>query len=259
MCSRFFGDGLRGRIAGAGTFLIAFNVFAWASAFLLFAHSPLLLATAALSYGFGLRHGVDADHIAAIDNVTRKLVEEGKRPVSVGLFFALGHSTTVLALCLGLAAAAAALQQSLQHWRTLGSLVATSLSAFFLFAVAAANLIIFFGVWRSFRAARFGECARPGPAGGGPMARLGGRLFRLVRRPSEMVLLGALFGLGFDTASEVGLLALSAASASQGLKLGSILVFPALFSAGMSLVDTADGVLMLGAYGWAFEKPIRKL
>ncbi len=258
-----FRDGLRGRIAGIGIFLIAFNLAAWAWAFFAFRHSPLLLGTAGLAYAFGLRHGVDADHIAAIDNVTRKLIEEGKRPASVGLFFALGHSSVVVALSLALAAAAA-LQPGLQHWRALGSLVATSVSAFFLFAIAGANLLVFWGVWRSFQSARrgcspFAESPNLGLAGSGLMGRLFGRLFAFVRRPWQMVPLGALFGLGFDTASEIGLLGLSALSASQGLAIGSILVFPALFSAGMSLVDTADGVLMLGAYGWAFVNPVRKL
>jgi nickel/cobalt transporter (NiCoT) family protein len=264
MVLRFYSGALRGRIAGAGIFLLAFNLAAWAWALLAFARSPLLLGTAALAYGFGLRHGVDADHIAAIDNVTRNLMQEGKRPVSIGLFFALGHSTIVVALSVALAATAAAFQHSFGHWKAAGSLVATAVSAFFLFAIAGANLFILSGVWRRFQGAARGrrpcaESAHPGLAGGGLMARVCGRLFALVRRPSQMAPLGALFGLGFDTATEVGVLGLSAMSASQGLGIGSILVFPALFSAGMALIDWADGILMLGAYGWAFVKPIRKL
>lgn len=258
-----FGDSLRGRIAGAGIFLLAFHLAAWTWALLAFARSPLLLGTAALAYGFGLRHGVDADHIAAIDNVTRKLMQEGKRPVSVGLFFALGHSTIVVALSVALAATAVAFRQSLGHWKEAGPIVATAVSAFFLFAIAGANLVILSGVWRGFQRATQGGAPSEEEAdrgfAGGLMARICARLFALVRRPSQMALLGALFGLGFDTASEVAVLGLSAMSASQGLKIGTILVFPALFSAGMALLDWADGVLMLGAYGWAFLKPVRKL
>jgi high-affinity nickel-transport protein len=255
---------LRGKITGVGLLLIAFNLLAWAWAFTAFHDYPVLLGTSLLAYTFGLRHAVDADHIAAIDNVTRKLMQEGKRPVSVGFFFSLGHSTVVVLLSVALAATATALQDRFEDFKAIGGLIGTSVSAFFLFVIAAANIIILVGIWRTFHAVKGGaplveEDLDILLSNRGLMGRLFKRLFRLIARSWHMYPLGFLFGLGFDTATEVGLLGISAASASQGMSLWSILVFPALFSAGMALVDTADGILMLGAYGWAFIKPIRKL
>ena len=243
--------------------LAAANLAAWAWAFAAFHAYPLLLGTALLAYGLGLRHAVDADHIAAIDNVTRKLMQEGRRPVAVGLFFSLGHSTVVVALSAALVLTTTTLQHRFGTLREMGGLVGTSVSAAFLFAIAAFNLATLAGLWRLRCRLRRGEGLPPdafdaAPAGG-PLARIFGRLFRLIGRSWHMYPLGLLFGLGFDTATEIGLLGISAVSASQGLPLWSILVFPALFSAGMALVDTADGILMLGAYGWAFLRPERKL
>ena len=256
--------GLRVKVAGLGAALIAFNVLAWAWALVAFREYPLLMGSALLAYSFGLRHAVDADHIAAIDNVTRKLMQEGKRPVAMGLFFSLGHSTVVVLLSLLVATTASAFQDRFEGMKAIGGLVGTSVSAFFLFAIAAANMVILAGTWRSFQGIRAGRpLAEEGLdillAGGGMMARLFRGLFRLIGRSWHMYGLGLLFGLGFETATEVGLLGVSAAGASNGLSPWSIMVFPALFSAGMALVDTADGVLMLGAYGWAFVKPVRKL
>ncbi len=240
------------------------NILAWAWALAAFRHYPLLLGTAALAYGFGLRHAVDADHIAAIDNVTRKLMQRGQRPMEVGLFFSLGHSTVVIALSVAVAATATALGSRFADFRELGGIIGTSVSAFFLFAIAAANFAVLIAIHRGFQAARQG---RP-PAGEdldlllsgrGLLTRLLRRLFQLIGRSWHMYPLGLLFGLGFDTATEVGLLGISATEASKGLPVWSILVFPALFTAGMSLVDSLDSALMVGAYGWAFDKPIRKL
>ncbi len=256
-------DGLRGRITLVAVALIACNVLVWLWALVAFRHHSLLLGTGLLAYGFGLRHAVDADHIAAIDNVTRKLMQEGKRPIAVGLFFSLGHSTVVAVLTLAVAVAASVLQGRLGDLKIIGGLIGTGVSAFFLFAIAGANLAILAGTWRSFRQAREGALQQEeGQAifpGGGLMARLFRGLFRLIEHSWQMYGLGLLFGLGFDTATQVGLLGVSAAGASKGLSPWAIMVFPALFSAGMALVDTADGMLMLGAYGWAFVKPIRKL
>ena len=254
---------LRTRIIGIGLLLVAFNLAAWGWALAAFHEHPLLLGTALLAYGFGLRHAVDADHIAAIDNVTRKLMQEGKRPVAVGLFFSLGHSSVVVALSAVLAATASALRE-FETLKEIGGLIGTAVSAFFLFTIAAINIVILVATWRAFRAVRHG--APPAEddldlmmAGGGLMCRLFRRLFRLIGGSWHMYGLGLLFGLGFETATEVGLLGLSATGAANGLSPWTIMVFPALFSAGMALVDTADGILMLGAYGWAFVKPIRKL
>jgi len=236
----------------------------WAWALLVFRQHPLLLGTALLAYGFGLRHAVDADHIAAIDNVTRKLMQEGKRPVSVGLFFSLGHSTVVVLASAAIALTASALQDRFEALKLVGGTIGTSISATFLFVIAAANFMILRSVYRTFRDVRRGgtfveEDVDRLLAQRGFLGRLFGPLFRIVSRSWHMYPLGVLFGLGFDTATEIGVLGISAAEASKGLPIWSIMVFPALFTAGMSLIDTSDGVLMLGAYGWAFTKPIRKL
>ena len=255
---------LRGPLIGIYGLLITANLAAWAWAFLLFQHQPLFLGTALLAYSFGLRHAVDADHIAAIDNVTRKLMQEGKRPVTVGLFFALGHSAVVVLAAAGVAATATLLSTQFDQFKSVGGVIGTTVSALFLFAIATANLFILRAVWRTWRHVR---------AGGryvdadfdlllnsrGVLARLFRPLFRLITKGWHMFPLGFLFGLGFDTATEVSLLGISATQAAQGVSAWSIMVFPALFAAGMSLVDTTDGVLMLGAYDWAFVHPVRKL
>ena len=177
-------DGLRGRITLVAVALIACNVLVWLWALVAFRHHSLLLGTGLLAYGFGLRHAVDADHIAAIDNVTRKLMQEGKRPIAVGLFFSLGHSTVVAVLTLAVAVAASVLQGRLGDLKIIGGLIGTGVSAFFLFAIAGANLAILAGTWRSFRQAREGALQQEeGQAifpGGGLMARLFRGLFRLI-------------------------------------------------------------------------------
>jgi high-affinity nickel-transport protein len=261
----FGGDtGLRAKILGIFALLIALNLMTWIWAIAVFHPFPILLGVALLAYSFGLRHAVDADHIAAIDNVTRKLMQEGKRPVGIGFFFSLGHSTVVIGLCAVLAATAFALQSHFEVFREVGGLIGTSVSAIFLFVIAAANILVLVSVFRMFHAVkRGGRLAETDLdmmlANRGVMGRIFRRLFRLINQSWHMYPLGFLFGLGFDTATEVGLLGISATEASKGLLLWSILIFPALFTAGMLLVDTTDSILMLGAYGWAFVKPIRKL
>jgi high-affinity nickel-transport protein len=217
-----------------------------------------MLGMAFLAWSLGLRHAVDADHIAAIDNVTRKLMQAGRRPLSVGSFFALGHSTVVVLAVAVLALAAPPLQDRLDGWREVGGLIGTLVSAFFLFAIAAVNLAIFRSTWLAFRRARAGERVADVPLGGA-LARVCRPLFALITRPWHMLLLGFLFGLGFDTATEIALLGLSASQAANGLSFWAVLVFPALFASSMALIDTADGALMLNAYGWAFVNPARRL
>lgn len=244
--------------------LIVANIAVWLWALAVFQDRPMLLASAVLAYTLGLRHAVDADHIAAIDNVTRKLMQEGKRPVAVGFFFSLGHSTVVTLMSLGIALAAAALQSRFVEMKAVGSMISTSMSAMFLFLLAFFNLLILNSVWRAFRAVKRGEALHAQDldlllSEHSVMARLFRPLFRLASRSWHLFPMGFLFGLGFDTATEVALFGMSAAEAAKGVPFWTIMVFPALFTAGMSLVDTTDGVLMLGAYGWAFTKPIRKL
>ncbi|MDH0288923.1 HoxN/HupN/NixA family nickel/cobalt transporter [Pseudomonas sp. GD04087] len=244
--------------------LITVNLLAWAWALVAFSDYPMLLGTAVLAYSFGLRHAVDADHIAAIDNATRKLIQEGQATQSVGLYFSLGHSSVVILASVLIALSAASLQDELESFHGIGALIGTSVSAAFLLLVALINLVILRSVYRAFRRVRQGE--RVGEAelqgmlaGSGPIARLARPLFRLIRRSWHLYPLGFLFGLGFDTATEIGLLGIAASQAAQNLPMLSILVFPALFTAGMALVDSADSVLMTGAYRWAQVRPARKL
>ncbi|RQH07072.1 HoxN/HupN/NixA family nickel/cobalt transporter [Paraburkholderia dinghuensis] len=244
--------------------LIAFNVGAWAWAFMAFRDYPLLMGSSLLAYSLGLRHAVDADHIAAIDNVTRKLMQTGQRPIGVGLMFSLGHSTVVVLASLAIVATTLELRRRFGDFREIGSMIGTLVSTFFLFAIALVNLVTLKSLVGAFRRVRRGERYEDEDlnqllANRGLLARLFRPLFRLITRPSHMYFLGFLFGLGFDTASEVALLGIAAAGATQGLPIWSILVFPVLFTAGMTLIDTIDSVLMTGAYGWAFIKPVRKL
>ncbi|MDY7577139.1 HoxN/HupN/NixA family nickel/cobalt transporter [Herbaspirillum sp. RTI4] len=255
---------LKRKLFGIYGFLLAFNVLAWVWAVLAFRGHPLLLGTAFLAYSFGLRHAVDADHLAAIDNATRKLMQAGQRPVAVGFFFSLGHSSVVVLASVAIAVAAIAVQGPLDQVREVVGIVGTLVSVFFLFAIAILNIVILRSVYRVFCRVRNGGAYVEGDlntllAGRGFLARMLRPLFRLVTRSWHMYPLGFLFGLGFDTATEIAVLGISATQASQGLPVWSIMVFPVLFTAGMSLVDTLDSTLMLGAYGWAYVKPIRKL
>jgi nickel/cobalt transporter (NiCoT) family protein len=254
---------LPNRVIGIYGLLGFFNLGAWIWAFLAFHDKPVLLGTAFLAYTFGLRHAVDADHIAAIDNVTRKLMQEGKRPLSVGFFFSLGHSTIVVVASLVVYLTATVVATQFDAIKSFGAIVGTSISAFFLIAIALVNIVILRGVWQTFQEVRKGGgYIDQGPdmlLGGGVMARIFRPLFRMISRPWHMYPIGVLFGLGFDTATEVALLGISAAAAAKGLSVVAMAVFPVLFTAGMTLVDTTDGILMVGAYGWAFMKPIRKL
>lgn len=243
--------------------LVAANIAAWAWAFALFSDRPTVMATALLAWVFGLRHAVDADHIAAIDNVVRKLMQAGDTPRSVGFYFALGHSSVVVVATMLLALGVVSLSGD-SLLREIGGLIGTSTSALFLLVIAVINLAIFAGLWRTFRAAREQGVHDASQldallAHRGFLARLLGPLFRLVTKPRHMFPLGLLFGLGFDTATEIGLLSISATEAARGASLADSLVFPALFASGMALVDTADSALMVSAYRWAFVDPMRKL
>lgn len=253
----------RRRATGIFAALIAANLILWLWAFLIFAGHPMMLGTALLAWSLGLRHAVDADHIAAIDNVTRKLMQDGQRPLTVGFWFAVGHSAIVLIAAVTIAFAANALS-GVEAAGAIGGTIATIVSATFLFTIAAMNLIILRSVLKTFVHVRSGgtyvdEDMDILLGSRGFLARIFRPLFRLVTRSWHMAPLGFLFGLGFDTATEVAILGLSAGQAASGLSLSTVLIFPLLFAAGMALIDTADGALMMGAYQWAFVKPIRKL
>lgn len=254
---------LKLRLAAICGVLAVLNLAGWLWAVTAFHDQPALLGIALVVYSLGLRHAVDADHIAAIDNVTRKLMQEGKRPVGVGFFFAMGHSAVVVLVAAAVAGVASHLD-SIQQLKGIGGTISTSVSALFLLAIAAMNLLIFRSTYATYRRVK---------AGGGYVAedldlllndrgflsRLFRPLFRLVTRSWHMAPLGLLFGLGFDTATEITMFGLAAAQAAQGVPLAAILVLPLLFAAGISLVDTLDSLLMLRVYDWAFVKPIRKL
>jgi high-affinity nickel-transport protein len=256
--------GVKARITVLYTFLLGFNVVLWALTILASARYAWLLPTAVLAYSLGLRHAVDADHIAAIDNTTRKLVQDGQRPVAVGFFFSLGHSTIVVALSVLLALSTAAIEKNLPTFRAMGSVLGTLVSCLFLLAIGLINLIVLVDIFRMWR-----RVSRGGSYDGqtlddflsnrGLVARLLKPLLKVVGNSWNMYLIGVLFGLGFDTASEIAILGISATQGAHHVPVTDILLLPLLFTAGMSLIDTTDGVLMMGAYGWAFIKPIRKL
>ncbi len=255
---------VRTKVISIYALLVGFNIVIWLITLFAASQFSTLLATGFLAYTLGLRHAVDADHIAAIDNVTRKLMQEGKRPVATGLFFSLGHSSVVILASLLLAFAARAFQQNEETFKSVGGLIGPAVSAFFLFAIGIINLLVLLDLIKMFR-----RVTREGVyseekldeflANRGLMNRFFRPMVRAIDKSWKMYPLGFLFGLGFDTASEVALLGISATAAGAGMPIGYVLLLPLLFTAGMTLVDTTDGVLMLGAYGWAFVKPIRKL
>ncbi|MGD0386879.1 MAG: HoxN/HupN/NixA family nickel/cobalt transporter, partial [Solirubrobacteraceae bacterium] len=225
------------------------------------------IGTGVTAYTLGLRHAFDADHIAAIDNTTRKLMGEGKRPLSVGLWFSLGHSSVVFMLAFLFAAGARALAgpvtRSSSTLHSVSGLVGTGVSGAFLYLIAALNVVILIGILRVFREMRGGRYdereLEAQLQARGLMNRIFGRFTRTVTKPWQMYPVGLLFGLGFDTATEVALLFLAAGAAGAGLPFYAILCLPILFAAGMSLLDTIDGSFMNFAYGWAFSKPVRKI
>ena len=236
----------RHRLAGAGSISIGIGVTA---------------------YTLGLRHAFDADHIAAIDNATRKLMSEGKRPLSVGFWFSLGHSTVVFLLALLLAAGVRSLAHPVTDRSSalhqIGGWVGTLASGGFLYAIAALNLVILIGIVRVFRdmrrATHDAQALERQLESRGLLNRLFGRRTRAISSSRQMYPVGLLFGLGFDTASEVALLVLAGGAAGAGLPWYAILCPPVLFAAGMSLMDTIDGSFMSFAYGWALSQPLRKV
>jgi nickel/cobalt transporter (NiCoT) family protein len=219
------------------------------------------------AYTLGLRHAFDADHIAAIDNTTRKLMAEGQRPLSVGFFFSLGHSTIVFALgilvVLGVRGLSGALESDSSALHEATGLIGPTVSGGFLLLIGLVNLAILLNIVRIFREMRHGafdeQELEAELASRGFMNRFFGRATRAIRKPWHMYPLGCLFGLGFDTATEVGLLVLAGGAAASGLPFYAIICLPILFAAGMSLFDTLDGAFMNFAYGWAFSQPVRKL
>ncbi len=265
----------RASIGGITGFVALLHVVGWGALITVVASqdSPARSAGAfsiglgVTAYTLGLRHAFDADHIAAIDNTTRKLMNEGTRPLSVGFWFSLGHSTIVFGLVVLLAEGARALASQLTggsaSLHTVFSLIGTGVSGTFLYVIGIINLVVLLGIVKVFRRMRggdFDEAALEHQLNSrGFMNRFFGRASKIVTRPWQMYIVGLLFGLGFDTATEVSLLILAGGAAAFSLPWYAILTLPILFAAGMSLLDSADGCFMNFAYGWAFSKPVRKI
>jgi nickel/cobalt transporter (NiCoT) family protein len=224
----------------------------------------LFTGLAITAYILGIRHGFDADHIAAIDNTTRKLLNDGERPLTVGTWFSLGHSTIVGAMVVGLVVAAEFIQRQYATFASVGAVVGTLISGTFLFIIGLVNAIIVVEVYRIFRSLKNRELDQPALDAQmekrGFLYRYFGRLFKVIRKPWQIYPIGVLFGLGFDTATEVLLIGIAVVIATSGsIPLWAVLILPLLFTCGMVLSDTTDGFAMRYAYGWAFLKPIRKI
>ncbi|MEV8099863.1 HoxN/HupN/NixA family nickel/cobalt transporter [Kitasatospora sp. NPDC085879] len=262
------------RLAGMGGFIVALHVVGWVTLGAVVAPEHHLIGTKSsglgigvTAYTLGMRHAFDADHIAAIDNTTRKLMDQHKRPLSVGFWFSLGHSSVVFALAVllsfGVKALAGPLQDDGSRLHRVTGLIGTAVSGSFLYLIAIVNLVILAGIWKVFRRMRTGRLDERALEERldkrGLMNRLLGRVTGSVSKPWQMYPLGMLFGLGFDTATEIALLVLAGSGAASGLPWYAILCLPVLFAAGMCLLDTIDGSFMNFAYGWAFSKPVRKI
>jgi len=249
------------RFGGAVLFL---HLLGW-GLFLSYArHNPTLAGLGTLAYAFGLRHAFDADHIAAIDNTTRKLLQDGKRSLGVGFFFSLGHSTVVLSLVAGLCVAARTVNSQIPGLQSVGGYVGTSVSGTFLLLIGVLNLAVLLDVLAVFRQMKQGvyneqrldeALQNQGLMSRFFLKRLGDR----ITASWKMYPLGVVFGLGFDTATEIGLLAIAAGVATHHVPFLAVISLPIIFAAGMSLMDTADGAFMSHAYGWAFSNPVRKI
>jgi len=252
------------RLAALYGFIGALHVLGWGLYLHYAAHYPQLVGLGFVAYMFGLRHAFDADHIAAVDDTVRFMVQKGKKPLGVGFFFSLGHSTVVLALAIGIAFAATAVKTELPLLRNAGALIGAGVSGTFRWIIGILNLLVLLDILQIWRTAKSGTHSHAHLESllqkRGLLNRLfGGRLQKLMNHSWQMYPLGLLFGLGFDTASEVGLLAMTAGASAGNLPTPAILCLPLLFAAGMTVMDTTDGVLMTKAYDWAFINPLRKI
>jgi high-affinity nickel-transport protein len=262
-----FDHGERSRLAAFFGGVGALHVAGWGLLLVYGAGHPTILALGGLAYTFGLRHAFDADHISAIDNTTRKLLQDGRKPVGVGFFFSLGHSTVVFLIAVALGLTVKWIVDGVVsdggELRSIGGMIGSLVSGGFLVVIGLMNLVILLDIIRVYRRMKGGEYDRDSLehelTAGGLMTRIFGRLFRVIDHSWQMYPIGFLFGLGFDTASEVAFLAISAGAAANGLPVTVVIALPLIFAAGMSLMDTADGAFMAKAYSWAFASPIRKV
>ena len=259
-----FSRGEKAKILTLYTPIVLSTIFAFIASTIIGERSIPLAGLGIVAYVFGLRHGVDADHIAAIDNTTRKLMQEGKRPLAVGTWFSLGHSTIVVGLIVVLVVSTRAVAGSIPMLQSVGAVIGTAVSGTFLWIIGLLNVIIAAGIYRIYKGLRVGKLNSTQLQEllnkRGFLNRYFSPMFKLIRKPWQIYPVGLLFGLGFDTASEVALIAISVGvGVSESVPIWMILVLPLLFTCGMVLVDTTDGVAMRMAYGWAFLKPIRKI
>jgi nickel/cobalt transporter (NiCoT) family protein len=260
--------GLRPKVIGLYSVLITSTLVVWGLTILTAIRFPFILPPAFLAYSFGLRHALDADHISAIDNVIRKLMQDRKEPVLVGFYFSMGHSTVVFILAALVAAGSTVISNSLTNdnsgLKFWAGLIGTSIAALFLFAIAIMNMIVLIQLIQTFRNVTKGNAYDEQEIEEylnkrGFYARIFRPIFKSIDKSWKMYPVGFIFGLGFDTATETGLLVISGSLADKHIPFWVALLFPLLFTAGMSLCDTTDGVMMRGAYGWALVKPVRKL
>jgi len=252
------------RLSGFYGFILLLHALGWGLYLHYAAHYPALIGLGFVAYMFGLRHAFDADHIAAVDDTVRYMLQRAKRPLGVGFFFSLGHSTIVFVLAIAVAFAAAAVKRELPALQNVGGIVGASVSGLFLWIIGILNLLVLLDVLKVWQSAKSGTHSHAHLEAllqkRGLLNRLfGGRLQKLMNHSWQMYPLGLLFGLGFDTASEIGLLAMTAGASAGNLPLPAVLSMPLLFAAGMLLMDTTDGVLMSKAYNWAFLNPLRKI
>jgi high-affinity nickel-transport protein len=253
------------KIAIIFTTLITITVIGFCAAFIIGQIAVVLAGLGIVAYVFGLRHGVDADHIAAIDNTTRKLMQEGKRPITVGMWFSLGHSTVVVALIIAFIVATRAVAADIPALESAGAVIGTLVSGSFLWIIGFINAVILIGIYKIFQTLKQGTIKQAELdtllEKRGFMNRFFRPLFKLISKPWHIYPVGVLFGLGFDTASEIALIAISVGGigVSTNIPLYCVLILPLLFTCGMVTIDTADGVAMRVAYGWAFLNPIRKI
>jgi len=267
LLTQSFDRGELRRLAGFFGSVGLLHLLGWGLLLAYGASHPGFVWLGGVAYMLGLRHAFDADHISAIDNTTRRLLQGGQKPIGVGFFFSLGHSTVVFVVAVALGLAVKWIVQGVVgdggELRSIGGAIGTSVSGAFLVLIGILNLLVLVDLIRVYRRMRNGEYDRQGLehelTAGGLMTRIFGRLFRVIEHSWQMYPIGFLFGLGFDTASEVAFLAVSAGAAAQGLPFAAIISLPLIFAAGMSLMDTMDGAFMSKAYSWAFSSPIRKV
>lgn len=252
------------RLAGFYGFVAVLHLLGWGLYLGYAAAHPALVGLGLAAYLFGLRHAFDVDHIAAVDDTVRHLMQKGRKPLGVGFFFSLGHSTVVLVLGVAIAFSAAAVTARMPELKAVGSLIGASVSGLFLWIIGVMNLLVLLDILKVWQTAKSGIHSHAHLerllAQRGLMGRLfGGRLQKLMNHSWQMYPLGILFGLGFDTASEIGLLAMTTGASGGDLPIGAVVCLPILFAAGMTVMDTTDGVLMSKAYDWSFLNPLRKI